>query len=112
MLIATRSFNREKVVSLAGDADALIAYVESIVPDKYKHIDALSHNTRYYINQKILDDDKIPMDIKMKLTEALTRRLHIVGYLGKYITCDELDSSVNMQRVMKYYEGERNEQKV
>lgn len=106
MIIATKDINFDKVIKLVNNEDDLCSYIKSLVPEKYSHCDAIYHNTRYYINLEILKDNSIALDTKNKLSNMLTRNIRVVGYMGVYITCSELEQRVDMNKVNKYYEGD------
>ena len=106
MLIATRDFEISDIVNLASNYDALCNYIRELVPREYRHIEAIYHNTRYYINLQVLKDNKRPMEKKMELSKNLTTNMRVVGFMGKYITCDDLEAHIDMRRVKRYYEGD------
>lgn len=107
MIIATDTFDIEEVKSLLRDGKDLCTYVRGLIPDRYKHVDGIYHNTRYYLNLTILKSDKFTLEDKMKASAALTRGLHVVGYLDSYLTCGVLERRINMNKVIKYFEGEK-----
>lgn len=108
MIIATDEFDMRKVVSLADDYDALCEYIHSLVPERYKHQDAIYHNTRYYLNLEVLKAKDITMEKKTSLSQKLTRNIRVVGYMDVYITCKDLERKINMKKVEQYYRGEKN----
>lgn len=107
MIIATDTFDMSKVVSLSEDYDGLCKYIWTLVPDRYKHLDAIYHNTRYYINMCILKDTKISLEKKTQISKYLTKGIRVVGYTDSYITCRDLETRINMKKVNKYYEGDK-----
>lgn len=107
MIIATDIFDKDKVLSLKDDYEGLCSYVWTLVPEKFKHLDVIYHNTRYYINMCILQDTGISLDVKTQISKLLTRSIRVVGYMDKYITCRDLDSRVDMNKVNKYHEGDK-----
>jgi hypothetical protein len=109
MIIATDNFDMNKVMSLCHDYDGLCAYVRSLVPERYKHLDTIYNNTRYYINLCVLKAKDIPMSKKQEVSKLLTRNIHVVGYTDIYITCYDLEKRISMSRVDKYHKGEGNE---
>ena len=109
MVIATKVIDIDKIVKLSSDYDALCEYIKGLVPKDFKHVDAIYHNTRYYINITILKSDAISLEKKNILSNMLTRNIRVVGYMDRYVTCDELAMHVNTERVIKYYEGDRHE---
>jgi hypothetical protein len=107
MIIATDSFDLDKVIALRENYEELCNYVKTLVPDRYKHIDAIYHNTRYYINMCVLKNTSIPMERKLQVSKYLTKGIRVVGYTDTYITCSELEKRINMNKVNKYYEGDK-----
>lgn len=107
MIIATNVFDMKKVVSLSEDYDGLCNYIRSLMPERYKHIDAIYHNTRYYLNLEVLKASDISMEKKVSLSEKLTKNIRVVGYMDVYITCKDLERKINMKKVEQYYRGEK-----
>ena len=110
MVVATTDIDIKKIVSLESDYGGLCQYIKSLVPDHYAHIDAIYHNTRYYINLQVLKDNNIPMDKKTELSKYLTKNIRVVGFMGKYISCEDLEMHIDMQKVKKYREGDKHEE--
>lgn len=106
MIIATKNIDMQKIVSMVKDECGLSSYIHSIVPERYKHCDAIYHNTRYYINLEVLKNTDISMDNKMALSALLTKNIRTVGYMGTYITCQELEMRVDINKVMRYHKGD------
>lgn len=108
MIIATNSIDLKKVAGLSEDYEGLCDYVKSLVPARYAHVDAIYHNTRYYINLEVLKSNDIPIDKKVALSKLLTKSIHVCGCMDIYITCKELESRINMKRVNQFKEAECN----
>lgn len=106
MIIATDKFDMKKVVSLSENYEGLCEYVHSLIPERYKHIDAIYHNTRYYLNLEVLKSKDITMDKKTSISKKLTKNIRVVGYMDVYITCKDLERKVNMKKVEQYHRGE------
>ena len=107
MIIATNSFDMDKVLRLVGNYEGLCEYVKSLVPDRYKHIDAIYHNTRYFLNLEVLKSKDIPMDKKTELSKLLTKGIRVVGYMDVYIACNEMERKINMKKVDQYHRGDK-----
>lgn len=107
MIIATNSFDMGKIISMSENYEGLCSYIRTLVPDRYKHIDAIYHNTRYYINLEVLKAKDITMQKKMALSKLLTKGIRVVGYMDVYITCTDLERKVNMKKVEQYHRGDK-----
>jgi hypothetical protein len=107
MIIATDIFDMDKVIALRDDYEGLCSYIWTLVPERYKHIDVIYHNTRYYINMCVLKNTSIPLEKKLQISKYLTKNIRVVGYTDTYITCSELEKRINMSKVNKYYEGDK-----
>lgn len=107
MIIATKNIDMVKIVSMVQNETGLCTYINSIVPERYRHHDAIYHNTRYYINLEVLKSKDISLENKMALSTLLTKNIRTVGYMGTYITCQELEMRVDINKVIRYYEGDR-----
>ncbi len=108
MIIATDVFDMDRILALKDDYEGMCDYIWTLVPDRYKHLDVIFHNTRYYINMCVLKSETIPMEVKSAISKYLTKSIRVVGYTDTYITCSELEKRVNMNRVNKYFEGDNN----
>lgn len=106
MIIATDIFDMDKVIALRDDYEGLCEYIWTLVPERYKHIDVIYHNTRYYINMCVLKSADIPLEKKLQVSKYLTKSIRVVGYTDTYITCRELENRINMSKVNKYHEGD------
>lgn len=106
MIIATKQIDFDKVISLHRDQDGLNAYVRSLIPSRVAHVDAIYHNTRFYICYMIMQRTDVKLDVKQALSKLLTRNIRVVGYTEDYIAIEELERYVNMKQVNKYREGD------
>lgn len=107
MIVATDAFDMQKVKSLIKSGGDLCEYAMSLVPDRYKHVDGIYHNTRYFLNLNILKATDISLEDKTAASASLTAGLHVVGYMDDYITCGEMERHINMKKVNKYFEGDK-----
>lgn len=106
MIIGTDEVDLNKVMKYKDSEEDMEAYIMSLIPERYKHVDAIYRNTRYYVNTCVLRSKKLTLDMKKQLSDMLTRNLRVVGFLGSFHTCAELELHVSMRRVNKYHEGE------
>lgn len=81
-------------------------YVSGLVPTKYRHVEAISHNTRYLLNLQVMKSREFSLEEKTWMNQELTKNIHVVGYMDVYITCGELERHINMKEVDKYFRGE------
>lgn len=107
MIVATDVFDMEEVARLIKNNGDLCAYVYSLVPDRYKHVDGIYHNTRYLLNLRILQSQDFNLTDKSNASSMLTAGLHVVGYMDKYIACGAMERHINMKKVQQYYEGDK-----
>lgn len=107
MIVATNKFDIDEVIKIVKSRGPLLEYVTGITPENYRHIDGIIHNTRYLLYLTILKSKKFTLDEKAWVTETLTKGLHVVGYMDVYINCQELERHINMDKVRKYYEGDK-----
>lgn len=109
MIIGTREVDLQRVIKLKDTPELLYKYVESLVPELYKHVPAIVHNQRYYIGTLILQDKHIPMNMKREINDILVKNVHVNGYLGVFIDCNDLEGYINMNVVQRYLKGDLNE---
>lgn len=107
MIIANLNYSSSELLSRINNFEELCAYVRSTVPPAYRHVDAIYHNTRYYLNTCVLEDSSLTMKVKQQLSDMLTRNIRTVGVLGEWVTCNELDRRMRMDRITKYYKGDK-----
>lgn len=106
MIVATDVFDMDEVKRLIKSNGDLCAYVMSLVPDRYRHVDGIYHNTRYLLNLRILQSNDLDLKDKSNASAMLTAGLHVVGYMDKYIACGAMERHINMKKVQQYYKGE------
>lgn len=104
MIIATKEIDIQKVMNIYSDRDTLNSYVESLIPEKYKHLSSIYSNQKFYINFKILENKEISMNDKIDVSRALVEDLHVVGFTDSYIPIDEVERFINHKQVSKYNE--------
>lgn len=107
MIVATNVFDMPLIREMVKKRTDLCAYVHGLVPDRYKHVNAIEHNTRYLLNLNIVNDDSISLDNKLWATQELTKNLHVVGYIDSIVTTSDVEKIINMKKVEKYYEGDK-----
>lgn len=110
MIIGSEDFTVQQIVNLKDDYDAMCAFMLGLVPDRYKHVDAIYHNQRYYANMRVLSDKTLPLKVKQQVSAMLTRNIRVVGWTDIYITCRQMERKIDMNKVDKYYEGDKYEQ--
>lgn len=107
MIIANLNYSSSELIKRVDNFEELCKYIRSTVPEEYRHVDAIYHNTRYYLNTRVLEDSSIPLNTKKKLSDALTTGLRTVGVLGDWVTCGELNRRANMEKINKYRKGDK-----
>lgn len=107
MIVATDAFDMDAIHTIVKSNGDIREYVRSLVPDKYKHVDAIFHNTRYLLNLQVLKSGEFTLQEKTWLNAELTKDIHVVGYMDVYITCGELERHINMSNVEEYFRGDR-----
>lgn len=107
MIVATDSFNMDDIHFIVKSNGDIRGYVASLVPDKYRHVEAIAHNTRYLLNLQVLKSREFTLQEKTWISSELTKNIHVVGYMDVYITCGEMERHINMKEVDKYFRGEK-----
>lgn len=107
MIVITNSFDMDKIRKIVRGHEDLCGYIADMVPDRYRHIRAIEHNTRYVLNRCINDDTKISLEDKLWATAELTKNLHVVGYLDFIIDIESFERRINMKKVEEYYKGDK-----
>lgn len=106
MIVGTLNFDKAVVTSLADDYEGMCKYVRGLVPEILRHVDAIYNNTRYYISYEILKDTSIKLDLRQQISNQLTRNIHVVGQMGRFIPCEQIISLVSREKLIKYYRGD------
>lgn len=105
MIVVTNDFDLVKLHELYKTQGDVRAYVDSLVPLRYQHNPAFSHNTRYYLNQIILSSKEFSLAEKQWFNIELTKSLHVVGFMGTFILVDDMERFINMSKVEKLLKG-------
>ena len=106
MLILTKDYDIKKCFELRSNQAGLTEYINSLMPDRYKHIDALLSNQRYFINCDMYSSSQYSMDAKKELSDALMLNVRVAGYIGSFVTVGELESFVSDKAVQRYRDKE------
>lgn len=106
MLVGTKSFDVERVRELKDNADSLLSYVTSLVPDIYRHNTGIISNQRYYVNFSILQEKSIPIEEKTEISRILVDGIHTVGYLDSFVPVGDIERFVNNDTLLRYREKE------
>lgn len=107
MIIANLNYSSSELIKRMDNFEELCEYIRSTIPPAYRHVDAIYHNTRYYLNTRVLADTSLTMKIKKQLSDKLTTNIRTVGVLGNWVTCNELDRRAHMDRIIKYHKGDQ-----
>lgn len=104
MLIATTHVYINKCFELVNDKDELDRYIESLIPEKYKHVSSIIGNQRYYINCRMFESREHSIDEKRALSNVLMLHVRVAGLLGSFVTVTELEGFVDKDLVAEYRE--------
>lgn len=107
MLIATTNVDINKCFGLSNNKDELDKYIESLVPEKYRHISAIIGNQRYYINCRMFESREHSIDEKRDLSNMLMLHVRVAGLLGSFVTVTELEGFIDKDLVAEYREGNK-----
>ena len=106
MLILTRKYDLEKCISLRNDQEALTEYINSLMPERFKHVDSLLSNQRYFINCDMYTHVEYSIEIRRELSDALMHNVRVAGYIGDFVTVQELETYVSNKAVNRYKDKE------
>lgn len=106
MLILTKDYDLAKCFELRNNHEALMEYINSLMPERYRHVDALLSNQRYFINCDMYGHTEYSLEAKKELSDALMLNVRVAGYIGTFVTVGELESFVSQKAVQRYRERE------
>ena len=98
MIIYSKNVDIDKVISLKDNPDALVEYVESILPPNYKKHETLTSNQKYYVVSKVLDT-ALSKEEKKAISDILLRKIKTVGYIDSFIELSEIERFVDRNRL-------------
>lgn len=107
MLVSLCEFDKEIFLGNIDNPDVILKYVRDSIPKEFKHIDAIYHNTRFYLSTVVMSDNSIPIKQKQQLCDILTSNMYTVGFLTKYMTVQELMVKFPKEKLIKYLEGDK-----
>lgn len=107
MLVGKADVNIRELVVRCKKEEELLNYMDSLVPEGFRHIRAIVDNQRYICCLYIRASKVIPWDVKKDLLNNIMSKLTVVGYTNILIETSMLYSIANMDRIEKYYRKEK-----
>ena len=107
MIVCEEEFNKEKVLSLAGDIEGMKEYVISLIDPIYRHSNLLISNQLFYINQCILRDKSIPLDKKVAVSDTLVADVQVCGYLDTVTFMKTVERLVDYNKLYELYKKDK-----
>lgn len=107
MIVCVEDFNKDKIISLAGDVQGMKEYVRSIMNPIYQHNNMLVSNQLYYINKMILRDPSISLDTKVAVSDTLVADVQVCGYLDTVIFMKTVERYVDYDKLYELNKKER-----
>lgn len=107
MIIVSKVYDRDKIISLKGDVEGMVEYVKSTIPEPFRHHEGLISNQRFFLSTKILSDEKIPIKVKTEVSNTLVDGVKVVGYLDRFTDIGEVQKFVKTEKLNVIWEKEK-----
>ena len=101
MIIATENINIKFIIANISNNNIIDNYISNLLPNNLRHVNAIKCNTRYYIATMILQSD-MNKEEKEQIVNILLKDNKVVGYMGNFITVNQLLEKINMNIVNEY----------
>ena len=102
MIIGTVQVSEEILALKAKDPEVFKQYCRSLVPEEYRHVQAIVDNQIYYCCLLLRASKQISWDEKRNLLNKVMWDLKITGFTGSLIEAKSLLDYANVQRVKAF----------
>ena len=107
MIVTTCEFSTEFLRKNIKQPEIILDKIQKTILPEYKHIECLLNNTRFYVATLIARDEKIQYEDKRAACDVLLSNIRVVGYIGIYISMQELSMRYPKEKLLKYYRGDK-----
>lgn len=107
MIVLNTFIDEDELASSMKSAKELLSYVNSLVPELYKHNLILISNQRYFMYQYILTNMEVDRRQRSIINE-LVKGIRIAGSISEFIPICEVEQCVDKHKVNKYFIEEGN----
>ena len=104
MLVPLEEVNLQEIYKRMTNKSELDEYVQSLIPQRYRHNFNLLANQKYYISYLVYKDNTLAIEQKRKLAEVLIKGVRTVGILGEFVFLKDLERCIDFKKVNKLIE--------
>lgn len=107
IIVGKVDINLKELEKCSWNYDKFIEYSDSLVPEEFRHIKAITDNQRYLCAVRVRKLSNIPWDVRADLVNRVMQEVSIVGYADQLIEAVSLHLLVNKEKVFHYLEKGR-----
>lgn len=104
MIIGTMAIDTEALVKNSKTAEQFNKFCESLVPEEFRHIHAITDNQKYICCMIYRRLKNVAWPKKRELLNEVLRGLHIIGFADMIIEASSLMGMVDQKRIEKFKE--------
>lgn len=104
MVIGVIDICKSKLVGHIGSVEEFIAYCDALVPQEFRHVEAIVGNQRYLCCITLRSMGNVPWDKRKEIISAVLRDTRIVGYTDTLIEAESLLRMSDIKRVRAFKE--------
>lgn len=102
MLIGKASVDKAKLLASLKTVDKFIAFSDSLVPEEFRHVQAILSNQRYICCLLLRKEKSVDWNVKKEIIEKVMEDISIVGYTDVLIEVNKLFAFADMRKVKRY----------
>lgn len=102
--MGTLQLDYKRLKTFANNPDALISYVEDLVPIWARHIPGIVENQRYYVAVHLRNVLSLPYKTRMSMVEALTRDISLSGVMSGFTGITDIVDSCDKEMLARMIE--------
>lgn len=102
MLIGTSKISHDLEKHITSLED-FMGYARSLVPQEFRHNEALVHNQAYYNAMVLRKSVNVAWDKKKEIIETVMKSITVSGYTDVVIDIESINDFVDMNRVDKFW---------
>ncbi len=99
MIIGTIHVNEQSLVRSADTVERFCEYCKQLVPEEYRHVQAIVENQQYYCCLLLRRLESISWSRKREIINGVMRSIRIVGYTDSLVEATSLAQYVNVDRL-------------
>lgn len=104
MIVGKSGTTEDEVFEHSGSYEQLIAFSDSLIPEEWRHVQAIVGNQRYVCALLLRKCRRVKWEKKKPIIERILSECSIVGYSDTLYDAKSIWAELNVDKVQEYYE--------